>query len=221
MTDTYQQAQAVADRLLGQGVRPTQQLVRDELGHGSITTIHKALNDWWAGLGARLEHQARLPELPEAIGVAMQGLWEQAVMAAERSAEKQLLSMQAQVKRSHEALQQAEQRFNDDRSQLLTRLDQLAQLLATQQQRNDELRNENVALQRRTLDAERHGTELQRDNQALQGVVTRLQAELEQLNERGSAAVLAALELENSNLRKVIEQQDRKLDQIARSPSAN
>ncbi|MCD8513030.1 MAG: DNA-binding protein [Nitrincola sp.] len=54
VSNTHQAVFKAADALLEKGVRPTQQNVREVIGSGSITTINKALGDWWASLSERL-----------------------------------------------------------------------------------------------------------------------------------------------------------------------
>jgi len=213
MSSTYQRAQEIADRLLQQGVRPTQQLVRNELGTGSVSTIHKALNDWWSGLGARIGQAERLPELPEAVASAMQGVWELAVATAERLTDERRLEMEAQVRRSREAVRQAELAHQRERSDLLGRLEHAVQSVTDLQARCAELQGEGVGLERRTLAAESRSNELLRENRALQAVVERLEGELQRMAGSVLQAECARLETENTNLRKVIERQDLRLSQ--------
>ena len=211
MNDTYQRAQEVADQLLQQGIRPTQQLVRNELGRGSVSTIHKALSDWWSGLGIRLNKAAQLPDMPDDVSGMMQALWVHAVAAAERSAQERRLEVEQQVRLSREAVKQAQQQHGTERSELLARLDRAADAIAQLQQKNEALYEERAALERRTMGAEKRCGDLEREKQALDAVVRRLEQELFQMKQSAQGASSAALVEENANLRKVIERQDARL----------
>ena len=91
-SDTADRVLEVADRLLEQGIRPTQQNVREQLGTGSISTINRALNEWWQQLGGRLREGRERPDLPEPVIESANKLWQQALgyadhVYAERKAE--------------------------------------------------------------------------------------------------------------------------------------
>lgn len=91
-SDTAERVLQVADRLLEQGIRPTQQNVREQLGSGSISTINRALNEWWQHLGARIKENRERPDLPEPVIDTANKLWQQALgyadhVYAERKAE--------------------------------------------------------------------------------------------------------------------------------------
>ena len=77
----------IADDLLRQGIKPTQQNVRDRLGSGSLTTINKALNEWWSGLGRRIDAQASGYDLPEPVIKLASKIWNDAIAYASRASE--------------------------------------------------------------------------------------------------------------------------------------
>jgi len=114
-SNTYERVFSAADQLLEQGVRPTQQKIREQLGSGSISTINKALGDWWQQLGQRMKDQRSVPGLPEPVSDAAQKLWQQALGYAERSFKEQSQQYAAQLQlqsdevqaQAREALQQA------------------------------------------------------------------------------------------------------------------
>lgn len=114
-SNTYERVFSAADQLLEQGVRPTQQKIREQLGSGSISTINKALGDWWQQLGQRMKDQRNVPGLPEPVSDAAQKLWQQALGYAERSFKEQSQQYAAQLQlqseevqaQAQEALQQA------------------------------------------------------------------------------------------------------------------
>ncbi|WP_173506027.1 DNA-binding protein [Marinobacterium sp. xm-d-579] len=84
---TREQVYEIADELLRQGIKPTQQNVRDRLGSGSLTTINKALNEWWSGLGQRLDAQASGYDLPEPVIKLASKIWTDAIAYANRASE--------------------------------------------------------------------------------------------------------------------------------------
>ncbi|MDI3325838.1 DNA-binding protein [Pontibacterium granulatum] len=84
-SDTADRVLEVADRLLEQGIRPTQQNVREQLGTGSISTINRALNEWWQQLGVRLREGRERPELPEPVVETANKLWQQALGYADHA----------------------------------------------------------------------------------------------------------------------------------------
>lgn len=93
-SETSDKVQSAADTLLAQGKRPTQQAVRDLLGTGSITTINHALNLWWANLAKRVNHQSDYPALPDPVVTAASKLWDQALVYAQASLEKQRVALE-------------------------------------------------------------------------------------------------------------------------------
>lgn len=87
---TQEQVDAVADRLLFSGERPRVERVRQELGTGSMNTVSRLLDVWWAALGPRLQAQRRkmeLPDAPPAVAALATQLWEQALASAAEHAQ--------------------------------------------------------------------------------------------------------------------------------------
>jgi len=125
----------VADELLEQGIKPTQQNVRDKLGSGSLTTINKALGEWWVSLSERLQRMGQHPDIPQPVLTIACKTWDQALAYAEdrfRSREAELLNelddLNAQQRTSSgvsleafEALQKQYQRALERNDELSTR----------------------------------------------------------------------------------------------------
>ncbi len=84
MTETRAKIYEIADQLLREGVRPTQQNVRERLGSGSLTTINRALNEWWSLLGKRFQDNQAGNDIPEPVVRLSQRLWSEALGYAER-----------------------------------------------------------------------------------------------------------------------------------------
>ncbi len=82
-----------------EGVRPTQQNVRAELGSGSITTINKALNDWWAELGDRLKTNTSHPMIPDPVAESASKIWVQALAYAEKHLEERRGALEDEYKK--------------------------------------------------------------------------------------------------------------------------
>jgi hypothetical protein len=76
-----------ADALLRDGERPTIEKVRAKLGTGSPNTINPLLDAWWKRLSQRLDAgPAALHRLPEAVALAAEALWMQALDEGRRRA---------------------------------------------------------------------------------------------------------------------------------------
>ena len=73
-----------AEELLREGKRPTQQLVRERIGSGSLTTINKGLNEWWSSLSQRMTQSDQGLDLPEPILRLSQRLWTESIGYARR-----------------------------------------------------------------------------------------------------------------------------------------
>ncbi|EXJ11886.1 DNA-binding protein [Nitrincola nitratireducens] len=97
-SSTREKVFQTADELLAQGVRPTQQNVRDLIGSGSLTTINSALNDWWQTLSQRITRQQAHPDLPEPVVRLASQAWDRALAYAEQAfKERQLALLQKQA----------------------------------------------------------------------------------------------------------------------------
>lgn len=131
--DTRGRVFEAADRLLERGIRPTQQAVREQIGSGSLTTINKALNDWWRTLGERITRQNQHPELPEPVLTAANQLWDRALAYAEsrfeerrQQLEQREAELRSQVSRSEQGGQQAMQELQAQNGRLLDRCEKLS-----------------------------------------------------------------------------------------------
>lgn len=150
-SDTRQKVFVAADQLLEQGVKPTQQNVRDLIGSGSLTTINKALGDWWQSLGERISRRNQHPELPEPVLSAAGKLWDQALAYAERRFGEQCRALEADYRERLEQLQ------HDDRSrgaEVRQLQEQNARLLERNEQLSaqlDESQGERLRLEERII----------------------------------------------------------------------
>ncbi len=109
-SQTHQAVFKAADALLEKGVRPTQQNVREVIGSGSITTINKALGDWWATLSERLNRRQDHPELPEPVIRLANQTWDRALAYAEKRFHEQTHVYNEKIQMLEQALKEADQR---------------------------------------------------------------------------------------------------------------
>lgn len=151
MISTNQLAKTAATELLKQGIKPTQQNVRERIGTGSITTINKALNEWWQDLGAELKRQQEVPELPADVAERMQELWGCAVSAANSALEKRRSELELEYK---SRMQRDSKRSHEDKSELSMLRGQYLKLMKScdelQESRN-RLASEKQALETRLI----------------------------------------------------------------------
>jgi len=165
-SNTYERVFQAADQLLEQGVRPTQQKIREQLGSGSISTINKALGDWWQQLGQRMKDQRSVPGLPEPVADVAHKFWQQALGYAERSFREQSEQYAAQLQaQSNEVQQQAREAI------------QQAEVLRAH---NERLMQENELLMTERRDRDDQVRELESSVISLTGQNADLQRELKQ-----------------------------------------
>ncbi|MBR9827986.1 MAG: hypothetical protein GYB41_05000 [Oceanospirillales bacterium] len=145
--DTHDRAIEIADRLLEEGIRPTQQNVRERLGSGSLTTINRALNDWWHTLAERVQRRNEHPELPEPVIQLANQAWNRALAYAEHRFNQQRSEIEQQQKQLRESV---EARRSGGEVALQEAQKQNARLL----ERCERLADEKHSLERRILDLE-------------------------------------------------------------------
>ncbi len=145
--DTHSRAIEVADKLLEEGIRPTQQNVRERLGTGSLTTINRALNDWWHTLAERVQRRNEHPELPEPVVQLANQTWNRALAYAEHRFDQQ----RAEIEQQKAKLQQAvDAQRTGGEAALLEAQKQNARLL----ERCERLGDEKHTLEKRILELE-------------------------------------------------------------------
>lgn len=152
--DTQKTAQEVADQLLMEGVRPTQQNVRERMGSGSITTINKALNIWWKDLGQRLKANTSHPMLPDPVAESASKLWLQALAYAEKNLENRRSELESEYRKK---LKETSQESREEQQELRDLRGQCIRLL----QENERINSEKHSLQLSVAQSENHKMELQ------------------------------------------------------------
>lgn len=139
--DTRRKVFEVADELLREGKRPTQQLIRDRIGVGSITTINKGLNEWWSALSDRFNNADASGTVPEAVIRQSARLWSEALSYA-RQEHKKLRSEQESI------LESINNQLLKERSEYAAKLQELSATIANQQRNLAGLENERQSLQK-------------------------------------------------------------------------
>lgn len=167
-SDTHSRVIEVADQLLAEGVRPTQQNVRERIGSGSLTTINRALNDWWHTLAQRISRRNEHPELPEPVLILANQTWDRALAYAEHrfAAQRQLLEQKQQ-----ELLSAAQQRNSGDEQVLADAQRQNARLL----DRCEQFAQEKREIEKRTLELEEQLLKLTVERDAARREIRQLQ----------------------------------------------
>jgi len=176
---------AAADALLAQGLRPTIERVRQQIGRGSPNTVSPMLESWFATLGQRLGvAQSDSPQdgVPENVLRLAQDLWhsatQEAVAVAQQALQEREAALQAS-RLSHEAdlehmeqrekaLQQQKQAMDDamklartQAQELSRRLDEMQQLAQEREAQLGSLRAEiTAAAKARELERKEHSDEL-------------------------------------------------------------
>lgn len=183
-SDTHSKVIEVADQLLEEGIRPTQQNVRERLGSGSLTTINRALNDWWHTLSQRITRRNEHPELPEPVLNLANQTWDRALAYAEHqfSAQKQALEQ-----RQKELLLAVEQKNSGGEQVLADAHQQNARLL----DRCEQLAQEKRELERRVFELEEQQLRITVERDTAQREVRQFQ----HLNAGGAEQTEALIEL--------------------------
>lgn len=166
--DTHSRVIEVADQLLEEGIRPTQQNVRERLGSGSLTTINRALNDWWHTLAQRISRRNEHPELPEPVLNLANQTWDRALAYAEHRFSEQKHALERQ---QQELLHSVQQKNNGGERALADAQQQNARLL----DRCEQLAQEKRELERRVLELEEQQLRLTMERDAVKREVRQLQ----------------------------------------------
>jgi hypothetical protein len=110
---------AAADALIAQGLRPTIERVRQQIGRGSPNTVSPMLESWFATLGQRLGVAAGQGELlPSSVPDPVQRLAQQLWDAAQEEA---MDSARAALQAREEAAQAAQAELEQQQEQMARR----------------------------------------------------------------------------------------------------
>lgn len=186
--DTAALVRAAAEQLLREGRRReiTGRGILAHIQYGSLSTIQKALDEWWTDLGRRVDEHGRLPGIPEALQAQLgelittiqrtaEATARQGLAAYERQADERVRVAEAKVETLVAAKQAAEQRAQGLAERVDTqdeRIRGLESLLAAEQARRE-------AAETRAAEA-RHDAEQARGQAAEQVMEIKRQQALEQ-----------------------------------------
>lgn len=102
----YEEVQNAAETLLGRGLNPTIQRVRELLGTGSNTTISEHLKHWQQQIAAA-PRTVLPPAIPDAVASAVDSCWKIAVQQAEAVFEEHRLAAAQAVSAAEQARDEA------------------------------------------------------------------------------------------------------------------
>lgn len=161
---------AAADALIAEGVRPTIERVRGQMGRGSPNTVAPMLDTWFAGLAGRLGLNAGLEEggPPPEIRHLLGQLWTAAVDAGEHRAAASLSAQHVQLQADQQALASARQNLATQEAALAEKAAGIDQALQLAKKQLDE-RNAEMTQLRSELNAAM--ADLTRARSSLAGVV--------------------------------------------------
>ncbi|TAK75602.1 MAG: DNA-binding protein [Gammaproteobacteria bacterium] len=124
---TYQDIANAANQLVGQGERPTIELIRRLLGTGSSTTIGNHLRQWRAEQDEKTTVAGK-EQLPSELMAVIKGLWDRL------------------VQHSNEKIGAAENQFLQEKQTLQEEFDQVKQTYHQLQQQYEQLKQEKISL---------------------------------------------------------------------------
>ncbi len=161
---------AAADALIAQGVRPTIERVRGQMGRGSPNTVAPMLDTWFASLAGRLGLDAGLEEggPPPEVRHLLGQLWTAAVDAGAQRAGIALSAQHVQLQSDQQALAAARQDLAAQEAALAEKAAGIDQALELAKRQLDE-RNTEMAQLRSELGAAM--ADLARARSSLAGVV--------------------------------------------------
>jgi chromosome segregation ATPase len=177
---------AAADALIAQGVRPTIERVRGQMGRGSPNTVAPMLDTWFASLAGRLGLDAGLEEggPPPEVRHLLGQLWTAAVDAGAQRAGIALSAQHVQLQSDQQALAAARQDLAAQEAALAEKAAGIDQALELAKRQLDE-RNTEMAQLRSELGAAM--ADLARARSSLAGVVQERDADRQAFAEQQRA----------------------------------
>ncbi|MDG4584937.1 MAG: DNA-binding protein, partial [Candidatus Competibacter sp.] len=170
----YEEVQDAAETLLGRGLNPTIQRVRELLGTGSNTTISEHLKRWQQQL-AESPKAVLPPTVPETVMTALEPFWKIAVQQAEAAFEEQ----RAAAAQAVAAAEQARDAAVAGERQAQTAADDLSRQLDAASVSARQLADQLLVAQERRVAAENTIDAAEQRAQAAIDAVTQIRAETE------------------------------------------
>ncbi len=150
---TYDQVAAAADSLTAEGKKVTFDAVREHVGMGSFTTIHKHLTQWRESQPAKPK---RVRQVPEAVLDALTKSYEQLEAEAKSELELKLVELNAELlslSAENAKLETENESLTDQATALTTERDRLAGKAEQQEKEISELREKVTSLEKSTESA--------------------------------------------------------------------
>jgi colicin import membrane protein len=132
---TYEQVNAMANAIVGEGMRPTIESIRQRLGTGSPNTIHRHLAAWRAAKPVQAEQKI---ELPASILAAIAAEIERAQAAARAEIESRLVELQSEA----ESLAETGERLEAEIEWLTESLNEAGETIKTKDEENAGMANQ-------------------------------------------------------------------------------
>lgn len=170
----YEEVKNAAETLLGHGLHPTIQRVRERLGTGSNTTISEHLKHWQQEI-AEAPKAILPPQIPDEVMTALDPFWKIAVRHAESAFEQQRIAAAHTVAEAEQSRDHA----LHERQQAQTEASELRQRLNTAQTTAHQLANRLMVEQERRNVAEAAIHAAEQRVQAATETVTQIRAETE------------------------------------------
>ncbi|PIE82841.1 MAG: hypothetical protein CSA09_04640 [Candidatus Contendobacter odensis] len=188
----YEDVQSAAESLLGRGLNPTIQRIREVLGTGSNTTISEHLKSWQQHM-ADTPKAILPPSIPEAVTTALNIFWKTAVQHAEDIfAEQRQLAAQsvAEAEKSRDQAINAQQAAQADTARHIEQLDierkavrKLTDQLLVEQERRTTAESAIQAAEQRVVIAQDNITQIRHETTArvtqLEAMVQTVQTEMD------------------------------------------
>lgn len=169
---TFENVRDAAESLLGRGLNPTIQRVREALGTGSNTTISEHLKNWQQQL-AETPKIVLPPSVPEAVALALDAFWKIAVQHAETVFDEQ----RRLAAQSVDTAEQARDAAVAERCQLQTEREHLRRQLETAQAAARDFADRLLVEQERRANAETAIQAAEQRSQAATDALAHIRAE--------------------------------------------
>jgi chromosome segregation ATPase len=173
---TYDEVAAIADQIVAGGAEPTIRNVRDRLGRGSYSTIHRHLTAW---RDARPPASSAIPQLPPSLLQEIERVLTKAVAEARAEIEARLVLSQAEAKDLSDAMGELEveqERLQGYISNITTQRDALAV--------KNEAQASDIARLTCEVERERQATDLARTEVAHTRL--KIEGQAEKISEQGA-----------------------------------
>jgi chromosome segregation ATPase len=208
-----------ADALIAQGLKPTIERVRRELGGGSPNTVSALLDEWFAGLAQRLiglqapDTQPGEGTAPVSVVQAAQQFWDVARREADQAQAQKSEAERQEIKLANEALAKRESELREWDATLERTRAKIDESLASTKQAMASM-EANIALRER--ECERRINEADGEMRRLRKALETAQASVQAVREKAELEVVTLQRDRDKALERHIGQERRLLTEIDR-----